>query len=368
MGAMDELIDASSVRHLGRLMQQHGVEPKELVAAADSLADHKLRQRVDIVRDALLVDFPDGYDATASVVRAAFNNETFTGWMLWPVSEAVVERAVKSGLAHDFDDAMNVLALLTTRLTGEFAIRRMFDARFERALEIAHAWASREDLRVRRLASEGTRSHLPWAKGVPDLVQRPGATRPIVDELYADESEYVRRSVANHVNDLSRDDPDLAADIVAGWLAQPDQNTPRVARHALRTLIKNGHPEALGLMGFNGAEFEVVGPLISEHDVPLGSEVHFTAQNTNVGAQIARTAIDFLLHFRKARGVLRPKVFKIAARSIAPGEPVLISKSYSFQAQTTRTFHLGEHAIELQINGRLFGCDTFQLTSAKESS
>jgi hypothetical protein len=80
MGAMDELIDASSVRHLGRLMQQHGVEPKELVAAADSLADHKLRQRVDIARDALLGDLPDGYDAMASVVRAAFNNETFRGY------------------------------------------------------------------------------------------------------------------------------------------------------------------------------------------------------------------------------------------------------------------------------------------------
>ena len=221
---------------------------------------------------------------------------------------------------------------------------------------------------MRRLASEGTRSHLPWAKGVPDLVRRPGATRPIVDALYADESDHVRRSVANHVNDLSRDDPDLAADIVAGWPGRPDENMPRVARHALRTLVKKGHPRALELMGFTGDDFEVDGPSVSEHEVLLGSEVCFTAQITNTGALTARTAIDFVLHFQKARGALRPKVFKIVSRSIAPGETVAISKSYSFRTRTTRTFHLGEHAIELQINGRPYGRDAFQLVSATESS
>ncbi|MDA0183992.1 hypothetical protein OJ997_27035 [Solirubrobacter phytolaccae] len=323
---MDELIDPATVRRLGRLMEPHGVEARGVVAAAaDAVSGHKLRRRVDIVRDALMADLPEGYDAAATAVRAAFEDETFTGWMLWPVSEAVVGRALQSGLAGDLDDAMDVLALLTTRLTGEFAIRAMLAARFERTLEIAQAWTSSENPHVRRLASEGTRSHLPWAKGVPELVRRPGATRPIVDALYADEAEYVRRSVANHVNDLSRDDPDLAADIVAGWLDRPDAHTPRVARHALRTLIKQGHPRALQLMGFDGTEFE-------------------------------------------ARGASRPKVFKIASRSIAPGETVLISKSYSFRPQTTRTFHPGEHAIELQINGRPYGRDTFQLISAEESS
>jgi 3-methyladenine DNA glycosylase AlkC len=192
MGTMDELIDASLVRHLARLLRQHGVEPREL--AASSVADHKLRRRVDIVRDA--------------------------------------------------------------------------------------------------------------------LVQRPGATRPIVDALYADESDHVRRSVANHVNDLSRDDPDLAADIVAGWLDQPDENTPRLARHALRTLVKMGHPRALELMGFTGDDFEVDGPSVSEHEILLGSEVHFTAQITNAGALTARTAIDFVLHFQKARGGYGPKCSK----------------------------------------------------------
>lgn len=366
MGAMDELIDAALITHLAGALRQAGVRPAALEASR--VGEEKLRRRVDIVRDALLVDLPPTYDGTASAVRAAFADETFTGWMLWPVSEAVVDRALESGSARSFDDALDVLALLTTRLSGEFAIRSMLDAGFERTLAVAAGWTSSVDLHVRRLASEGTRSHLPWARGVPELVRRPGVTRPIVDALYTDESEYVRRSVANHVNDLARDDPDLAADIVAGWLDHPDENTPRVARHALRTLVKKGHPRALELMGFEGADFRVDGPSVTEHEVPVGAEVRFTARIINTGTAPARTAIDYVMYFRKARGVLRPKVFKIMSRSIAPGEAVVVDTSYSFRARTTRTFHLGEHAIELQVNGRTYGRDTFRLVDPEESS
>lgn len=368
MGAVNELIDAAVVGRLGRLLGRHGIKPDKLGDAARAVDGKALRQRVDIVRDALLADLPPGYGETAALVRAAFENEELTGWMLWPVSEAVVARALASGSVRDFDDAMRFLADLTTRLTGEFAIRAMLNARFERTLEIAHRWTRDEDENVRRLASEGTRSHLPWAKGVPDLVRHPGATRSLVDALYDDESEFVRRSVANHVNDLSRDDPDLAAEIVDGWFDHPDDNTRRVARHALRTLVKKGHPKALDLMGFTGAEFDVDGPTVAAHEVSLGDDVRFTARITNTGQQTSRAVIDFLLHFRTARGTLSPKVFKIGYRSIGPGETVDIAKSYSFRSRTTRTFHPGEHAIELQVNGRPYGRDTFRLIAQEETS
>lgn len=363
MGAMDELIDAPAVGRLGRVLSQHGATPVRLRDAERAVDGKKLRQRVDIVRDALLADLPPAYGETAALLRAAFDDPEFTGWTLWPVSEAVVARALASGLDRDFDDAMEVLAVLTTRLTGEFAIRAMLDARLDRALEIARRWTRDEDASVRRLASEGTRSHLQWGKGVPALRRQPGVTRSIVDALYRDESEVVRRSVANHVNDLSRDDPDLAAAIVGGWLESPDEHTSRVARHALRTLVKQGHPKALELMGFTGSQFDVDGPTISSHEVPLGGAVRFTAHVTNTGPETARAAIDFVLRFRKARGALAPKVFKIGSRTIEPGETVDIAKSYSFQPRTTRTFYPGEHVIELQVNGRTFGRGAFELVA-----
>lgn len=364
MGAMDELIDKAVVTQLSDLLSHAGLRSTTLLASANAVDGNKLRQRVDITREALLVDLPQTYTDTAKLIRNAYDDPSFGGWMLWPVSEALVDRAISGGRDDDFDDAMTVLSLLTTRFTGEFAIRAMLEARLERALSVAETWTQHPDEHVRRLASEGTRSHLPWAKGVPTLVKRPGLTRSIVDSLYRDESEYVRRSVANHVNDLSRDDPDIAAQIATDWLTAPDDNTPRVARHAMRSLVKKGHPQALEVMGFSGAEFAVDGPTIAETTVDLGSAVHFTAKVTNIGARPARAAVDYVLHFQKARGEARPKVFKIGIKSLAPGETVDLAVSYSFHARTTRAFHLGEHAIELQINGMRFGRAAFQLVAS----
>jgi 3-methyladenine DNA glycosylase AlkC len=343
MGPMDELIDARVVTELTGHLRTGGLAPRDLPPAAAAVDGLPLRRRVDVVRDALLADLPAGHAGAAAVVRSAFGEPSFSGWMLWPVSEAVVHRALATGRPSDFDDAMDVLAQLTTRFTGEFAIRAMLVARLDRALDIARTWTSSPDEHVRRLASEGTRSHLPWAKGVPALVRQDISTRPIVDALYRDESETVRRSAANHVNDLARDHPDLAADIAAGWWAAPDAQTSRVARHALRSLVKKGHPGALAVLGFSGSQFTVDGPHLADDVVRLGSSVHLIARVTNDASEPARVAIDFVLHFQKARGEARPKVFKIGVRTIAPGETVDIAKAYSFRARTTRTFHPGEH-------------------------
>lgn len=360
MGAMDELIDEAVVGELSRLLGNAGFRPDALVVAAGYVDGRKLRQRVDVVRDALLVDLPDSYAGSARLVRDAFADEELRGWMLWPVSEAVVDRALATDRVREFDDAMAVLALLTTRFTGEFAIRAMLAARLERAIGIAETWTSHPDEHVRRLASEGTRSHLPWAKGVPALVGRP-YTRAIVDRLYRDASEYVRRSAANHVNDLSRDHPDVAAEIAAGWLSAPDDNTQRVSRHALRTLVKKGHPRALEVMGFTGAEFVVDGPTVDESVVALGDSVRFTGRVTNGGTEPVRAAIDFVLHFQKSNGETRPKVFKIGVSSLQAGESIDIAKSFAMQPRTTRVLHLGEHALELQVNGVAYGRAVFDL-------
>lgn len=361
MGAMDELIDRGVVGRLAGHLSAAGTDPHALRGAASMLEGLKLRQRVDVVREAMLLDLPDTYDDVATLVRSAFDDPSLSGWMLWPVSEAVVDRALRSGRTAHFDDAMDVLALVTTRFTGEFAIRAMLVADLDRAVGIAESWTGSPDEHVRRLASEGTRSHLPWAKGVPGLVRQARSTRAIVDALHRDDSETVRRSVANHVNDLSRDHPDLAADIVRGWRDAPGDHTPQVSRHALRTLVKKGHRGALDVMGFSGADFSVEGPVVTDAVVRLGESVHFTGRVTNDGADAARVAIDVVVHFQKARGATQPKVFKFGVRTLAPGESVDVSRSYSFHPRTTRAFHLGEHAVALQVNGIAFGHAPFEL-------
>ncbi|MEU1597919.1 DNA alkylation repair protein [Streptomyces sp. NPDC005708] len=328
-------------------------------ARLDGLA---LRERSDLLRDALLKDLPDGYPPAEAVVRAALKDPEFTGWMIWPVTEAVVSRALEASEPDAFESALALLADLTPRLTAEFAIRRALLADLERALKVVAQWVDHPDEHVRRLATEGTRPRLPWAIRVPAILDRPHATLPIVNALYRDPSEYVRRSVANHVNDISHADPDLAVDVVTRWAESPDDHTPRLIRHALRTAVKKGHPGALALLGFDPAtDVALTGPELTGARVTVGEELVFTFQLENTGGAPARLAIDYVIHYQKANGRTAPKVFKLTTKTLGAGERLSISRRHSFKKISTRVFHPGRHALELQINGVAQGQTEFDL-------
>lgn len=329
-----------------------GAVLRALPETVGRLGDLSLRERADLLRDALLADLPGGYENLARVVRAARDGAApFEGWLIWPVTSAVATRAVAENTDVAFDDAMALLADLTGRLTAEFAVRTLLRHDVDRAVGIATAWTRSDDVDVRRLASEGTRPYLPWAVRVPGILASPGVTVPVLDALYRDESDYVRRSVANHLNDLSRDHPELVVTTADRWLADPAVTTPGLVRHALRTLVKRGHPGALELLGFGPAELEIDGPLLDAASVPFEGTVRFTAAVRNVGAEQARLSIDYVVHHQKANGSQTAKTFKLATRTLAPGEQVEISREHSFRPITTRRYHPGPHAVALQVNG-----------------
>ncbi|MFI7543917.1 DNA alkylation repair protein [Actinoplanes sp. NPDC049599] len=333
-----------------------------LRSAAGQLADRSLRERSDLLRDALLTDLPGGYPELAATVRAAAAGPLpFQGWLIWPVTGAVAARAVADGGGTAFADAMALLAALTGRLTSEFSLRVLLGHDLDRALEIVADWPGSPDEHVRRLASEGTRLFLPWARRVPALLAHPERTLPIVTALYRDDSEYVRRSVANHLNDLSRVRPDLVVATAAAWLAAPDRHTPRLVRHGLRTLIKQGHPGALALLGFAPATVEIIGPVPARAEVPYGGELAFTATVVNTGDAAATLAIDYVVHHRKANGTRTGKTFKLTTVTLAPGQRFAVERRHSFQEITTRRYHPGAHAVELQVNGVRSGPAEFVL-------
>jgi len=214
---------------------------------------------------------------------------------------------------------------------------------------------------VRRLASEGSRACLPWARRVPWLIEHPGATLGILDGLYRDSAEYVRRSVANHLNDLSRVDPDVVTGTAARWALAPDANTPWVLRHGLRTLIKQGDRRALDVVGFTGADLEVQRPTLTAEEVEWGGVLTFTSTVTNSGESEANVAIDYSIGFQRANGSVRPKTFKIGTRRLAAGESVVVTKSHSFRRITTRTYYPGPHFVTVQANGLVSPQADFQL-------
>ncbi|WP_286346218.1 DNA alkylation repair protein [Frondihabitans sucicola] len=340
-----------------------GTPLKRLEAAAEALGPLALRERSDLLRDATLADLALPYAEFAAVVRrAAEGPRPFSGWLIWPVTSAVAALAVADGSTGAFDDALDLLAELTPRLTSEFAIRVLLRHDLDRALDrIRDRWLTAEDEHVRRLASEGTRPYLPWSSRVPGILQDPAATVPILTALYRDESEYVRRSVANHLNDISRHAPGLVVDTAAAWLAAPDASTRALVRRALRTLVKKGDPAALALLGFEPAELEITSLTLDRTVVAVGESVTFSARVTNRGRETARLAIDYIVHHRKANGTTTGKTFKLTVTSLAPGETLDLAKQHSFRVITTRRYHPGQHAIELQVNGIAAGRTAFEL-------
>jgi len=354
MGAMDELINPRVIGNLRSSLKtvEPTLELSTLTRARSVLDGMRLRDRVDLVRDALLRDLPGGFPETVRIVGEVLSVPEFAGWMIWPTTEFVAARALHDGSTVAFDGGMALLARLTVGLSSEFAIREMLIARPQRALGTIETWTDRENEHVRRLASEGTRAYLPWAKRVPWLIENPDATRGILDALYRDGAEYVRRSVANHLNDLSRVDPATVTSTARGWAENADAHTPWVIRQGLRTLIKNADPEALALVGYSGDRVRVDRPQVSNTVVRVDEDaLTFTAVVTNEDDTDAAVAIDYSIGFQRANGTVSPKTFKLTSRKLAPGESVTVTKTHSFRRITTRTYYPGRHFVTVQANG-----------------
>lgn len=362
MPTADELLGTTVVHDLVACL---GGNMPETTATTERFTGLGLGDRAREVRDALLTELPQKYAPFEKKIRTALRKKTFTGWMIWPVSEAVAVRATGEGPA-EFDAGLALLAELTPRLTGEFAIRTFMDVDLQHTLDTALRWTTHPDEHVRRLATEGTRPFLPWARRVKALTARPDATVDILDALYRDESEYVRRSVANHLNDLSRTDPALVVEQARKWTAAPDENTPKLVRHALRTLIKKGNPDALALLGFGPPDGVIARNLtVTPNRVPMGQavdfafELHNTAPNNTGQAQ--SLAVDYVIHHVKANGSRSPKVFKLTTRLLEPGARVAITRSHSFKPISTRKYYPGEHVLEIQVNGSTLAQAVFAL-------
>jgi 3-methyladenine DNA glycosylase AlkC len=367
----DELINPETVRALAAILEETSPTAawSSVHAAADELGQLTLSQRARSVA-AAIVDDGRSYSRLATATHAALANPELTGWMIWPLTEAVAAMATARGETGEFDDGLHLLAALTPRLTGEFAIRTFLNADLDRAMAAITGWTTHDDEAVRRLASEGTRPKLPWAKQVPRLTRDPGRTRPILDALYRDESDFVRRSVGNHLNDVSRLSAETARATATAWAAAPDVHTAALIRRGMRTLVKAGDGAALHLLGFTAdpTQLQVHGPHLAETSVSLGGDIVFTADITNVGDVPAVLAIDYLIHHRKANGTTTAKTFKLATKNLAPRERTTIARSHSFKPITTRRYYPGTHAVELQVNGRRLGYTEFQLVAPVESA
>jgi 3-methyladenine DNA glycosylase AlkC len=282
------------------------------------------------------------------------------GFLVWPLTEIVARR----GLPH-FEESMAALAEMTNRFTAEFAIRPFLRVHRERTLEQLHAWCGHPDEHVRRLVSEGSRLLLPWGGKLPELLEPPHPTLALLEKLHRDPSDYVRLSVANHLNDFSKHHPELVIETLTRWQkANPDDpRLAKLARHACRTLLKSGHPGALELHGYGSAKsLELAVFELAETVVKIGTSLGYRMIIRNASKRPLKVMFDYAIHHRKANGSLSPKVFKGRVRELAPGEAWEITGRHSFRPVTTRVYHAGIHRFEPRINGKAFSPQEFILS------
>jgi 3-methyladenine DNA glycosylase AlkC len=280
------------------------------------------------------------------VIRDVLESDGLQGWASLPVGAYIAEAMIDAP-----GTALPLLAAMTSRFSAEFAIRPFFDAHYALTMRHLAEWVTHPDEHVRRLVSEGSRPRLPWAPRLRRFMDDPSPTLELLDRLRDDPSEYVRRSVANHLNDIAKDHPERAVAVARRWAADATDGG-FVVRHGLRTLVKAGHPDALALLGFDpDAAIQVVALSCSPRAIAIGGAVSLSVTLRSPTA--TRAAIDYVVHYQGAKGLKAGKVFKLAVCDLPQDRPVTLERRHSFAHVSIRRIHPGPHRLEIQVNGRV---------------
>jgi 3-methyladenine DNA glycosylase AlkC len=265
---------------------------------------------------------------------------------------------------HHLPEALHAQHALTQRFTAEFSLRPFLQQHPEATLAHLTQWASDDNAHVRRAVSEATRPRLPWAARLPDFVRDPTPVMPMLARLRDDPSAYVRRSVANHLNDIGKDHPDLLTGLARQWLDDAPVPATRqsLLRHALRTAIKRGDAQALALFGHGQVSpLQVHSVGISPSTARIGESVTVRCQLHNPNAEATRALADWRVFYVKANGTPSPKVFKGSTVQVEAHSSVVIEKTLSLRQMSTRTHHPGRHRVEIALNGQAHPLGHFDL-------
>jgi len=312
----------------------------------------ELKQRVRHIAKSLGAVLPSEYpEALSVVVRATEHLIEAHGEKLTFEYTFLPDFVEAFGVEHP-EVSISALEALTRWSSAEFAVRPFLLRYPKRMYPQMLAWSEHASPMVRRLSSEGFRPRLPWGMGVPALKRDPSPVLPVLENLRADPAETVRRSVANCLNDISKDHPDLALDMARRWHRQhPD--TDWVVRHALRGLLKKGHAEALAQFGFDqdvtGIETE---NLQAPQTVTLGGTLDFSFWVKNTAEIPHQIRLEYGIDYVTGSGRVSPKIFKIKEIVLAPGQAVHLQKHQRFTDFTTRKHYAGTHRLRILVNGK----------------
>jgi len=321
-------------------------------------------ERAALIRDSLWEYLPKDYPRALEIILKTLPPELseneiagYDGFIVMPQNDFVA----KYGLDH-YELSMQALYQMTKRFTAEGAIRAFILKYPERTLAILSEWAEDENPHIRRLASEGTRPRLPWTMQLKPFIEDPRPVLQLLEKLKTDPELMVRRSVANNLNDIAKDNPDLVVKTLQRWKKINNEGTQWLIRHASRTLVKQGNKETIALLGYSSDVAITVSKLeLDKAIVSIGSEFKFEFEIKSISDQDQNLVIDYVIHHVKANGKLKPKVFKLAKKKLQAGETLHISKKHSLRLISTRKYYAGGHLLEIQVNGIVYKQAKFEL-------
>ncbi|MDQ0124065.1 3-methyladenine DNA glycosylase AlkC [Pseudomonas lini] len=326
-----------------------------LKMANEGLEQLSIMQRMARVSECLHAVLPLSYEESLDVLYALAPrlNSGF-------VSISLPHYVATYG-ADQFERSMDALKYFTTFGSSEFAIRHFLRSDLTATLAQMHHWSLDANEHVRRLASEGSRPRLPWSFRLERIQADPTLAAAILDNLKTDASLYVRKSVANHLNDITKDHPDWVLDLIERW-SLVNKHTAWIARHALRSLIKQGNPRALAIIGAGGKpEVEIIGAKVEPAVIRLGEKISlsFTVKSTVPDNQ--RLVIDYAIDYVKANGSSSAKVFKLKALTLPGRATEYIARGQHIKALTTRRHYPGRHAVHILVNGERLASTGFEI-------
>ncbi|GAA6190699.1 hypothetical protein [Phaeobacter sp. NW0010-22] len=348
----DQLFNVQKVRYLAGLFDQGGFDAAAFEARVMSrLLDLELKARMAWIAACLAEAVPGDLPDVAPVILRALpppldpgkTDDDFGDFIFAPLGDWVAE----IGIEHP-ELALDVIEEITQRFSMEWAIRPFLNRWPEVVLARMQDWAGHDSYHVRRLVSEGTRPRLPWGMAVGLGLSDP---LPLLDQLHGDDTRYVTRSIANHLNDIAKKDPDMVLDRLAGWRRAGDQKAAELdwmTGHALRGLVKAGHPGAMAMLGFDPEADLTVSVAVSG---PAQINGALTFDVTLEGVGEVPVLVDYIIHFQRPGGKVSAKVHKLK-QTVVKGGAITLSKVHKLKGNAT-TFRLvpGVHRLQIQVNG-----------------
>ncbi len=337
----------------------------------DEWENRELKQRVAHITTVLKKFLPEDYKAAiVKILELLDRIETGyshcskiddTKFGLTLEYGAILDNYVEQYGSDDYETSIKAIERITQFTSCEFVTHPFIVKYPDEMMAQMLVWSKHEHWGVRRLASEGCRPRLPWAMALPDLKKNPAPIIPILENLKNDPARFVRLSVANNLNDIAKDNPEVVIDLAKRWQGE-SKEVDWVIKHGCRTLLKQGNPEIMELFGLGSAKnINIENFQILTSEVKVGDSLEFSFNLLNNNNKKTKIRLEYGLYYQKVNGTLSKKVCKISEKDYAANSAARITRKHSFKVVTTRKLHPGLHQVSVIINGTEFERHDFEL-------